>query len=382
MCQVCYEKGYADYPAYNPSVAHIEDYKRGYKAKQYATALPTESDHVFFCESCYQNGKNNSKVGIWAPPSSAKRGHFESYEKGYNQVEVREDEKVPGFLTSKTRVEATSKANAGQAVFLTVLVLLSVGVLGGGAYVVVTYKNNIVSLITGKKEAKQEDTAFVPAPSPQAAESVQPAPAPVIPAPVANNTDTFHYIRKDNTGFSFTDFGSDVLYSANPLLKSLVFDRQAVDSEISKIAAAIPLPPPAVADTVKKDTVHTDSVTNKKSADSIAHVAKPADTAKRSPFKYTDTSFKYVPSVGKYPMASLKMLNDSDLNGISVQDLKIMRNEIFARHGLIFQPGSLNTYFSAQQWYHPAFSEIGGKLTKIEKHNIDIIAKKEKSKPK
>lgn len=39
--------------------------------------------------------------------------------------------------------------------------------------------------------------------------------------------------------------------------------------------------------------------------------------------------------MGQYPFASERLLTEDDLAGRSAYDLKIMRNEIFARHGYI-----------------------------------------------
>ena len=98
MCQACFDKGFNDYPRFETGgVAHIEDYKRGYKTRQNETYDAGELEHTFFCELCYKRGLNNSKIGLWAPPVSTKRGHYESYEKGYNQVEVDEKSRVPEY---------------------------------------------------------------------------------------------------------------------------------------------------------------------------------------------------------------------------------------------------------------------------------------------
>ena len=53
---------------------------------------------------------------------------------------------------------------------------------------------------------------------------------------------------------------------------------------------------------------------------------------------------------GKYPQASARLLNDNDMAGMSVSELRIMRNEIFARHGRIFDGGGeMESYFSGQK---------------------------------
>ena len=67
-------------------------------------------------------------------------------------------------------------------------------------------------------------------------------------------------------------------------------------------------------------------------------------------------------------------MNDSELNGLSKDDLKIMRNEIFARYGFIFQEGGkMNNYFKNEGWYKPKLNNVDSKLTQLEKYNIRLI---------
>lgn len=81
---------------------------------------------------------------------------------------------------------------------------------------------------------------------------------------------------------------------------------------------------------------------------------------------------------GIYPQASKRYLTNSDVSGLSQWDLKIMRNEIFARHGYIFQTDEMKNYFSEKSWYAPKYSDVNNMLTKIEKENIALIKKFER----
>jgi hypothetical protein len=76
---------------------------------------------------------------------------------------------------------------------------------------------------------------------------------------------------------------------------------------------------------------------------------------------------------GRFPEASSRFLTADDLNSLSKYDLKIMRNEIFARYGYIFQTEDMRNYFNRQTWYTPRYSDVNSFLTKIEKKNIDLI---------
>lgn len=90
----------------------------------------------------------------------------------------------------------------------------------------------------------------------------------------------------------------------------------------------------------------------------------------------------------KYPEASSRHLTSEDLAGKSIWELKIMRNEIFARHGYKFKSDDMREYFNKQKWYKPQYDDVTSKLTEIENANIKMIKQyednlqKEKSSPK
>ena len=72
------------------------------------------------------------------------------------------------------------------------------------------------------------------------------------------------------------------------------------------------------------------------------------------------------------PHSSYSYLNYSDIAGFSKGELRLARNEIYARHGFIFQSNDLKSYFNSQDWYIPD-SSYGGNLSSIEKYNVDFI---------
>ncbi len=80
---------------------------------------------------------------------------------------------------------------------------------------------------------------------------------------------------------------------------------------------------------------------------------------------------------GVFPQTSLRLLTSSDLNGMSKHDLKIMRNEIFARHGYIFKSNDMKSYFATQSWYQGQYEDINSLLSNIEQQNIALIKKYE-----
>ncbi|MGX5489597.1 TcaA 3rd/4th domain-containing protein [Bacillus cereus] len=77
-----------------------------------------------------------------------------------------------------------------------------------------------------------------------------------------------------------------------------------------------------------------------------------------------------------FPDSDIRKLTSTDLTYLSKEQLKIARNEIYARHGYIFQTKDMQAYFAKQSWYreNPYFK---GKLTDIETYNIELIKSRE-----
>jgi len=83
---------------------------------------------------------------------------------------------------------------------------------------------------------------------------------------------------------------------------------------------------------------------------------------------------------GFFPEGSDRLLVARDLEYLSDWGIAIITNEIYARHGMIFNDEMLDKYFKEQKWYHPYSHSVGKKLTKIEKENLQFI-KNHKTKP-
>ncbi|MCW9130622.1 YARHG domain-containing protein [Bacillus paramycoides] len=77
-----------------------------------------------------------------------------------------------------------------------------------------------------------------------------------------------------------------------------------------------------------------------------------------------------------FPDSDIRKLTSADLGYLTKEQLKIARNEIYARHGHIFQTKDMQTYFSKQSWYreNPYFT---GALTNIESYNVELIKSRE-----
>lgn len=74
------------------------------------------------------------------------------------------------------------------------------------------------------------------------------------------------------------------------------------------------------------------------------------------------------------PESSTSYLSKSDLQGLTKTQLEIARNEIYARHGLLFADAYLATYFESCKWYHGSVTAVtSDMLNEYEKANISLI---------
>jgi hypothetical protein len=70
-------------------------------------------------------------------------------------------------------------------------------------------------------------------------------------------------------------------------------------------------------------------------------------------------------------------LTEELLHGLSLNELRLLRNEIFARRGRKFGAEWLQRYFEAQDWYEASRSERRKALSETEKKNAEIIQRYE-----
>ena len=69
-------------------------------------------------------------------------------------------------------------------------------------------------------------------------------------------------------------------------------------------------------------------------------------------------------------------ISPEQLKGKTAKELRILRNEIFARKGYVFKDSVLHHYFSRKEWYQPS-KNATFQLSEIEKANIELIKKEE-----
>lgn len=83
------------------------------------------------------------------------------------------------------------------------------------------------------------------------------------------------------------------------------------------------------------------------------------------------------------PDVAHHVYTEAELSGLTAEELRIARNEIYARHGRTFESGDINAYFSGKSWYHGSTAPDDfnmGVLNQDEKDNLKVIRHEEERK--
>lgn len=77
-----------------------------------------------------------------------------------------------------------------------------------------------------------------------------------------------------------------------------------------------------------------------------------------------------------------RILTDADVAGMELWEINYAKNEIYARHGYIFESRELQNYFGSKSWYTPLYAKKEfdklGLLSNVENKNAAFLSKKEK----
>ena len=68
-----------------------------------------------------------------------------------------------------------------------------------------------------------------------------------------------------------------------------------------------------------------------------------------------------------------KLITAAMLRGLSLHELRLLRNEVYARHGRFFQTLWLQQYFGGQPWYDPKEDFKDEQVTGTDKTNVETI---------
>ena len=91
-------------------------------------------------------------------------------------------------------------------------------------------------------------------------------------------------------------------------------------------------------------------------------------------YKYSKSDVDAALNSGSaWPETHQRVLGEDDIGYDSAYVLTMMRNEIFARHGMRFQDPLIASYFATRRWYHPTSGFNPNSLTPLEKKNAAYI---------
>ena len=121
-------------------------------------------------------------------------------------------------------------------------------------------------------------------------------------------------------------------------------------------------------------------------AESTVENNAPEQTDTKEPVNHSVSPEK--PPIGKvsqgdYPFLSERMVSEGELQKYSQEELKLMRNEIFAKPGYIFKAPDLKNHFSSKKWYRGLYDDtqvVYGTFSVIEKQNFETIKRAEANK--
>ena len=96
---------------------------------------------------------------------------------------------------------------------------------------------------------------------------------------------------------------------------------------------------------------------------SCGEVTKRGDIKSETDSTITQNKEKYVPQI----FDSIK------LTKFGIDSLRLIRNEVFARRGLIFKSNDLQEYFRIFDWYLPKYNDVTDQLNDVDKMNIKLV---------
>ncbi len=103
------------------------------------------------------------------------------------------------------------------------------------------------------------------------------------------------------------------------------------------------------------------------------------ETINQNNLELTKTAYSKAEDFCNYylmPCSSLRYINEAELTGFDAQECKLIRNEIYARHGRKFSDKNLREYFETKWWYYPYIEPSDfdeGTLNEYEIANINMI---------
>lgn len=235
---------------------------------------------------------------------------------------------------------------------------------------VATAKPNVRPVQTAKPQAtKQPTTAVTPATA---------KPAATKPNTSANTQTSVSSVKPSTSDVSFggKEYNADGGYSDGKFSSALVTGVEVVPNG-DKAYMSFKFNGATYYANVSSTT--TTNFVNGRPMTVSAY--KTSETYNGSPI-YEITAITNYTGKNILPKSGFELLTEADLAGLSPAELRLARNEIYARHGRSFKDAELRKYFESCSWYKVKksynYSNESANLNSIEKANINFILKHEK----
>lgn len=97
-----------------------------------------------------------------------------------------------------------------------------------------------------------------------------------------------------------------------------------------------------------------------------------------SPKSVSDNPIDEMDAEYEMPGSDSYYLSESDIAGYDRDGIQLIVNEIYARHGRVFERAENDTYFRSKSWYHPvegkSDEQIVSEFNSYEKANVEFLA--------
>ncbi|MFT3706165.1 MAG: YARHG domain-containing protein [Archangium sp.] len=77
--------------------------------------------------------------------------------------------------------------------------------------------------------------------------------------------------------------------------------------------------------------------------------------------------------LGEHPETFQRELTPFDLSKLKKNELRLMRNEIYARYGFVFKDAELKKHFAAVPGYRARLTDVDAFLSDVEKSNLETL---------
>ncbi|MBA3830049.1 MAG: YARHG domain-containing protein [Taibaiella sp.] len=135
-----------------------------------------------------------------------------------------------------------------------------------------------------------------------------------------------------------------------------------------------PVTTAVVTDTMANKNAMPTDTSNINSGNSTASTGSSSGSTGQSLYRTTNKRSKYTgKTAGEFPEGSERKLTEKDVEFLSPWGLKVLQNEIYARHGMTFTDEAMGSHFKTQSWYHSNASYSSSSLTAVEKENLRFL---------